>query len=130
MASPKRPSAADAQRPILSDGFLRRLFSIVAMGEGWNGGREKRIEPATAAAAVRLASASLAFAPEPAVGPSPDGSVLLEWQLEPKLAMEAYVGGDAGGFEVVVSDDHGVTETSCETSDDVLKQLATLLRDR
>jgi hypothetical protein len=120
-----RKLSGSTQGSSLSDEFLRRIFSIVAMPEDWNGGSEARIEPATAAAAVRLASASTRVAPEPAVGPSPDGSVLLEWNPAPAVAMEAYVPPPGvEGYEVVVSRSGEVVDTRLATLDDVLARLA------
>jgi hypothetical protein len=111
----------------LSDAFLRRIFSLVAMHDGWDGGREPRIQPATAAIAVRLASESTKFGAEPEVGPSPDGSILLEWAPAPGTAMEAYVPPPgAAGFEVIVSKAGVIDEERVDTLDDVLRTLASL----
>ena len=111
-------------RTTLSDDFLRRIFSLVAMEEGWNGGREARIAPSSAAIAVRVASASLEFAPEPSVGPSPDGAVLLEWHLSPGVDFETYVRTEgAASFEVVISRSGALTEAAPSDTNELLALL-------
>lgn len=86
------------QPKTLSRRFVDRLSRFLLLDVGWDGASGEPVPFEVANRAATIAFSTLEFAPEPFVAPSPDGSLLLQWDVAPERSIEFYV-DEAGTYE-------------------------------
>ena len=124
-----RPSTWRIEPPLDGEPWMWELVGkinhLARLPLGWDSYEAVPLDRKAAIAAIELLD-NLGFGgPAPAVAPTPDGDLHLEWTL-PGLGVEITV-DSGGGVQVVSEDDHGLLEWETGFSGDS-RLIATLTR--